>query len=130
MGCSRDGLVWLCIMVVGRLYIPEEKKLKIYIGVVMATIISTLTLTIQANSGRTVLAGLGRLILDLEAGPQFVLCICEETMRAVARDKKKSSGFEQREYVLRFDQSEMPLLNKARVNNCVFIRHRRPGIRS
>ena len=89
MGCSREGLVWLCIMVVGRLYIPEEKKLKIYIGVVMATIISTLTLTIQANSGRTVLAGLGRLILDLEAGPQFVLCICEETMRAVAREKKK-----------------------------------------
>ena len=74
--------------------------------------------------------GLERFIVDLGAGPQFVLCICEETMRAVARDKKKSSGFEQREYVLRFEQSEMPLLNKARVNNCVFIRHRRPGTRS
>ena len=90
---------------------------------------------VEAPSALLLLTGVGvfgleRFVVHLGAGPQFVLCICEETMRAVARDKKKSSGFEQREYVLRFEQSEMPLLNKARVNNCVFIRHRRPGIRS
>jgi hypothetical protein len=82
--------------------------------------------------------GRGSKVLSLERfigrscggqGAQFVLCIREEIVGAVSNEVG-AADFEQREHVLPFEQSEMPLLNKARVNNRASVRRRRPGTQS